>query len=279
MARVGAIIEISAPRAPLLSLRSSSPSPPPGLDEHWVDGVVWTSRGCAVGRVFEACTSTAYGADAANDMANQGRKEYQPFVIDASDRCSSFGWQKHDFIQRATEKLESVTDFQLEKEFWGGALIPGNIKLAEGSATVLTAAAYTPINALACLENALGGAAGGGQGMIHASRQLVTTWVQSFDLERQGNTLYTKLGTIVVPGVGYPGTGPAGQATGVTQWAYATGLVTVLVSPIVVQPDNLGQALDRVANTITYRAQRFAAAVYDGCRHFAAQVALPYCGS
>lgn len=89
--------------------------------------------------------------------------------------------------------------------------------------------------------------------------------------------LVTKLGTIVAAGVGYPGTEPADTPATVTPaaiWMYATGLVTVHLSPGVITGEEPGQQVDVSVNTMKTYAERVAAIVWDGCCHFAAKVDL-----
>ena len=104
--------------------------------------------------------------------------------------------------------------------------------------------------------------------MIHATPELVSMWTHTGALREDGPRLVTVAkGTIIVAGSGYPGTGPLGHAnaaaTADTCWAFASGLVHLRYSEIVVTPDNMREALNRANNTVTYGASRYAAASFD----------------
>jgi hypothetical protein len=106
--------------------------------------------------------------------------------------------------------------------------------------------------------------------MIHASAELVSLWAIYGGLQVDGNRLVTLTrGTIVVSGSGYDGTGPSGDPNATPAanhtWAFASGLVHLRMSDIEVTPETMGEALDRTNNTVTYRAMRYAAPIFDPC--------------
>lgn len=204
----------------------------------------------------------------------------QPFDVVAGDRCSTFGFSNADYIGRATRLLERCESKQISRELWEGTLAQSegwdNQYLARTSSDTVTDGPTAVIDVLACLEQALAECACGGQGMIHATRQLVTHWAALGPsvLRRDGNTLLTIHDTIVVSDAGYTGTGPSGETDNV--WAYATGMVTVLRGPITVTPDSLTGIFSDV-NDLEFYASRPAAYAWDGCCHFAAEADLTPC--
>ena len=118
----------------------------------------------------------------------------------------------------------------------------------------------------------------GGQGMIHVTPEAVPNLLNS---RRVGKYLLDMMDNIIIPGVGYPGTGPLVDppASGTT-WMYATDLVKARVQKQGrVFPGSFAEALDRsqggYPNTITFRAEKFIAADFDGARQFAILVELP----
>ena len=127
--------------------------------------------------------------------------------------------------------------------------------------------------------------------MIHASRQIVTLWANAALVRVEGGVVQTINGTIVVPGGGYDGSGPAladGQppsdAGQGAIWAYATDLVQVRLGPVQTSPptdqleDMLRSALNRDVNTVTVLAMRTAGVWWDGCCQFAAEIDADACG-
>ena len=208
----------------------------------------------------------------------------EPYVIWAGDRCSSFGWNARDYEARARRLLLACQSAQVEDEFWTGTKSTaegwGNQHLANSAtADVVTpGAAQSPQLALRCLEQYLAECACGARGMIHATRQMVSAWSENGLVRREGGQILTINDTIVVSGAGYDGSSPDGEpAASGSVWAYATSIVTVRLSPIIVNPERIDDALDRTANTIEYRAERLAAAYWDGCCHGAARVNLELC--
>lgn len=214
--------------------------------------------------------------------------EVEPFQVVAGDRCSSFGFLAEDYQGRAQRLLQRQQSNQIAHELWTGELaatagwpnpsLVGSGVPAEGP-DVLTNGPSSVIAALACLEQYLAVCGGGARGMIHATPQLVTQWAALGNsvLRREGGQLLTIHDTIVVSDGGYDGSGPGNVPASNSQWAYATGLVTVEMAPIEVVPDNINQALDRATNTIEFFAQRAATASWDTCCHGAAEVDLAVC--
>ena len=96
---------------------------------------------------------------------------------------------------------------------------------------------------------------------------------------RVGNLLMSELDNIIVPGSGYPGTGPGGTTPAATEtWLYVTDLVNIRMDDPVVTPDNFAQALDwgqaDQPNTLRFRAQKLVAADYANLVHGACRVTL-----
>ena len=132
------------------------------------------------------------------------------------------------------------------------------------------------------LEDYLANTGNGGQGMLHVAPE---TSPNLLGARRVGPLLLSVMDNIIVPGAGYPtsgATGPSGNADATpvagTAWIYATDLVSVRLDTPVVTPSTAAEALDRGSmgdpNTIRVRAQRFAAATWDGARLAAVQVQL-----
>jgi len=177
------------------------------------------------------------------------------------------------YADRAMAALEAGQGWQIERQFWTGELFPGEAHLADAHATVLNAGAATnPTNGLALLEQAV--ADSGRFGWIHATAAQVSVWSAFYQIFQDGPILRTILGTVVVPGAGYDGSGPPGEtpATGTLDWAYATGPVEVRLSDAYLVPGKLSEAITfspTSDNTITYRAERNVVADWDDTLHAA----------
>lgn len=276
-------VQPNLPASPRVSLLSSAQTPPAGDDPRWVQGFSWEPLLCSdeTTRTFDNCDPPAF------DIPLQGeQKSYLPFGISASDKCSALGLSRDGsgtsqeqifagWANRARRKLEVCQSSLIESEFWsgpiaraGGTDYASNTYLA-GPGVDELGYALTPSDALACLEQFIASCSCGARGMIHAMPQLVSHWASGGSLRRDGNLILTINDTIVVPGAGYDGSGPnaadpIAPVDGAI-WAYATGIVTLRLSPVEFIPGNLKEALNRSTNTIEVRAQRVAAPTIDCC--------------
>ena len=213
-----------------------------------------------------------------------------PYMLEAVDTASTFGFEGRDFEGRARRKLENGKGQAIAREFWAGTLATAksypNRFLADSNCVDVTPGTVPDLlGAYALLAQQLAQGPSslgmGGQGMIHCIPRAVpeTFWAVST------TGLLTDLnGNIIVPDDGYPGTGPNGNANktppaGQT-WLYATDLVMVreeaeaqVFADTFSEMTDIGQG--STPNTIYYRARKMAAAYFDGYRQFACRATLP----
>lgn len=295
------------PIAPVLSLLSLGTNVPPENEEiarRWMGGFAYRPHSAWQAEVIDDCdgrTSTSLypGLDGA-EFPRPGVEAYVPFTIVSAEECSTFGYGATEWEQRALAGLESKTASALEYEFWSGEQAQAHgypqrylaMPVVDDGGPVIDltpgAGPVNPRRALGLLEQALANAGtaapsgaqavvnvstgqpmgAGRRGMIHCLPGFTAAW--SDLLRRDGRYLLTYLDNIVVPGSGYPGTGPGGSAPDAgTAWLYATSLVYTRTSePEIQDPDYLTH-LDRRVNTIQVRAQRYAAAYWDNVAHYA----------
>lgn len=203
-----------------------------------------------------------------------------PYVMMVQDRCSTFGFSERDFKGRALRLLDAAQHQAIEREFWTGAFAQAkgypNPYLAQSSATDLTPGTVpTVARAAQILQDALQQCGFGGQGMIHCQAQAAPNLLNA---RRVGNLLLDVFDNIVVPGVGYPGTGPVGNANqappaGQT-WLFASDLAMARVEDEgTVFAESFAEATDwgqgGQPNSIAFQAQKFGAAYFDGACLFA----------
>jgi hypothetical protein len=270
-------------RPPSHSLRNSAiPDPNAGTDQTWVEGFSFTPRGCGTGEVIAVCPPSPHtkAIDPFPETVT-----VIPWGVHASISCSTLGGL--DLIEaRAAENLDSVLDYNLEREFWRGDLAQANSYPTNFLANSASLEDLSPggsdaspgAYALAALQEYLAGCHGGGQGMIHAPRTVVTMWFsQTPGLEKVGNLIMDPYGNLIVAGVGYDGSDPDGELddTGETAWAYATSLVEVKIGALLPlgRDDNMS-AVNRSTNLATFRAERPVAAFWDGCCHAGIRVGV-----
>lgn len=235
-------------------------------DERWTMGYDWDPQSSIAVTVQDPAN---LGNTLAAALANPTTLvTTRPFMLDLSADRETWGWQAQDYPERPRRWLDQATGAAVEAQFWTGSLATGNQALAVSGCEVLNATALSPGRALGALEAEIGSWGAGGRGMIHANPELVTAWAQLQLLDIDGQRLVTRAkGTIVVSGSGYPKTGPLG-ATNATPaanhaWAFASGLCQVRLTPIVVVPESLNEALDRRTNSVSYLAHRYAAVNFD----------------
>lgn len=268
---------------PAISLLSSAEdlTEPSG---RWEGGVSYEPEACGLDNTGALDPCNIGSVDVA---LGNGSISIEPFAIWGGDSCSSFGFGQRDWKGRATRKLLACESALIASELWRGTIARSsgwdNPYLTKLGSTSITTASVEPITALACLEQALGNCNCGTQGMIHATRELVTYWASLSLIRREGSRLLTTMDTVVVPDAGYDGSGPQTIADGDpvvpstgSIWAYATSMVHFRLGPIEVVPATQSEAMDPRQNIITYRAQRIVEVGFDCC-HFAAEVDLPGC--
>lgn len=163
-------------------------------------------------------------------------------------------------------------DAIVEHELWSGQVAQAagfddNVYLADPVNATSLGGNFGFITALAELEQALADLVSLGPRMIHAQSRLVTAWI-AYDLVEPSpdrTYLQTKLGTVVVPGGGYPGTDPNGVDPSYSHtYAYGTGQVKVFVGdPVVNRVD--ATTVDRSTNDVELRAEAPVAIIFNPC--------------
>lgn len=257
----------------LLSLRD----PDVTEDERWLGGFTYESRLCtATINLLDICG----GASAVNLVAKSTdprNRTFQPYAVEAEDSCSTFGFEARDAEQRALDALEACTPKAVEHEFWTGSLATtngyANNRYLASTDTVDVTPGGGPVKVrygLAILEQALAACGCGTRGTIHVTHDVGSV----IPVRVVEEHLETQLGNFVVAGAGYTGSGPDGTIPGTGTWMYATGPVRVLLGPMIPTGVTMAQQVDRTINTWDARAQRAAAATWDGCCAFAVHVDL-----
>lgn len=209
--------------------------------------------------------------------------EAWPIGVLFEDTCSTTGWRTAEYQARARRGLARIASWRVEHEFMSGETIDENGNLADDAgATTVGGGALTADRALEELVQGLADAACGA-GVIHARPAIVERWVRmgavrALTTGTNAGKLVTGTGHLVVAGTGYTGEGPAGEAVGATEWAYATDPVVVLRSDVIITPpdDPAGApsaaAVDRARNRVTYYAEQGYAVLWNRCCHLAAEI-------
>jgi hypothetical protein len=214
-----------------------------------------------------------------------------------ADPFALYTWLDCDLIGMGLEELRSRTERAhknnvqtlVEEVFWTGGQFNTAQHLAEdtavtevsgGSVVNLQTAAVTitgshdVTKAISLLEGAMADCYGGTP-IIHVPRSVTAFLAKDHLVTAKGSRLVTTNGSIVVPGLGYPGTSPSGAAPAAdTAWIYATGSVKMWESPIIYLDQDAREILGRSINSTFLIAEQWFMFGWDCC-HFAVQVELP----
>lgn len=247
-------------------------------DEHWVGGFTFENRQCSLTQNYLDVCGGGPAPIAGVTPSGDAIQTFLPYVVEAVETCSTFGFVARDLEDRARDALEAITQKAVEKELWTGAVATANSYtnnrfLADSTSTDVTPTPGTAVKVrygLALLEQALAECGAGTRGVIHMTRDVAST----LPLHRNGDRLETQLGNYVVAGTGYTGSGPTGVVPATGTWMYATGPVAVTLGDIQILGATKAEQVTRETNTWQVRAIRPAAAVWDGCCAFAVYVDL-----
>lgn len=257
----------SAPRATVASPPIETPAAgltnlanfPGKPDERWLAGYAYRTEYPTAARNRSQNTATV-GDDV---IANRGPEliDTIPVALTVVDELSAFNFRLEDLRVRAERIMEAYTSRLLERELWTGEIavqdgLPNRRLASDDTIDVTPESLPSPQNAVAILMGSLADA-GGSDGMIHVARSVGVRMPDAWKNEETAQSY----GFVIVNGAGYPGTGPDGTGT---NWLYATGTVNVRLGDVEIVPDELSQAIRTSDNTLTYYAQRFAAADFTG---------------
>lgn len=210
----------------------------------WEGGFVADLDGHGGAEIFEVCPEEG---DEFEFTAAGGVASYKPYVLYATDKASTYGTANvRNFYDKAQRKLLAGESAALESILWSGhgGAIETNPFLADGNgdykndagvaacgaitqATEITSSVTAVEQAFAILEHEMSNLSSA-RGMIHIRPVAFHKLVELGVVRREGNVWLSPLDNIVVPGRGYPGTGPAGQAVSSTEWMYGhPGIVQI----------------------------------------------------
>lgn len=279
-------------------------------DEHFGNGIVWQSEPCLapdsctdgtwwacegtipagpedawpemVGQSAVAVNTTKDPADLyatdTDDPVDQERRAYDIWV---GLNCGSQPARGDELHARTLRALEAYQSFLIERELWSGCVaraagFEGNWPYGTFDAPTTESLGndHGFVTAFGELEQWLARRVAGQTGVIHAQARLVSDWVSAGLVipEPNGRRLRSALGTIVVPGGGYPGTyglwdDDSEGGTVRNQFAYATGMVRVYLGPVsrLLGDDGASAEHDISLNTTTVRLERSVVTMFDPC--------------
>lgn len=237
-------------------------TPRPTGDNRWEHGVEWEPLTCgpASGIGPVDCDPETPTIGLPKVMAEAGgTDDAVPFTIYGSYECSPIGHSLEYAQQRATEHLIAREEARAEQAVWTGDL--GNTPNFT-QANTAPGGALAPAIALATAEQYIA-ANYGSLGVIHMTRFLAAIMLAEELLEVRGTRLYTRLGTPVVAGAGYPSTSPDGLFEG--EFLVATPALMIYRSEVFTPTNRVGDLLDRAQNNMHGVAERAYLVGWDEC--------------
>lgn len=256
---------------PQFFINGPTPTPPPfsllrtvevlaESDPHWQNGISLYPYPADLPSGQSACGVGTYRAKDAGESVPL--PDFDPIVVYLPENCfppsiGGYPGDQEKYQARAEAVLNAVASFAVERQLVTGEHEPANPYLGDSNRTLLNNGVTTDGQAgLALLEDAVGRT--GRQGLIHATPSIVSAWDSAgYTLVESGGVLRTRRGTPIVVGDGYIDMAPDGQALDDTeQFAWATGPVLILKSPIYQTPETVREALDRENNLVTYRSEQ-----------------------
>lgn len=203
--------------------------------------------------------------------------------------CDLVGLGEAELKQRTLRAHQNNVQTVVEEVFWTGGDFGTHQYLAtetpvtevSGGSTInlqtgatSVTGTYDIVKAISILEGQMASCYGGVP-LIHVPRSVTPYLSDHHLITKSGQVFKTDNGSIVIPGPGYPGTGPAGQAaTADTVWIYATGNMKMLQSDTNFIAKDAAQLLRRTNNSTYLILEQWFMFFWDCC-HFAIQVDLP----
>lgn len=255
------IVDAPPPRPPRYSLVGAAEATPSA--ERWIAGVDVLPFPPGPARTWAECVGSQLDSEVKESNTLLDVPGFDAFTVYLQAECTTVGFTELELLQRVRLVYDVYELSAIEAEFWTGEREPQNPHLDDGNATVLGGGgAKTIVEGFALLEDAI--AATGKGGMIHCTPGLATAAFDHFLIVEDGRGLRTHMGTPVVPGYGYPGTGTNSSSPGAGNTvAYATGPVVVRRGTVI-PFDQPAQVIDREANTLIALVERDALAYWDG---------------
>lgn len=244
-------------------------------DDRWINGAAIWPYPRDLPDVFDPCQPSSSAGHAKDAGTATTEETFAAWDVLEGISCTTRSIRNPaEWQARVKVALEAYEHWAIEREFWSAALKPDNPHLAQttGNTILNSGTAVSPIQAVARLEQAIADA--GGNGVIHvrpAIFSLLPADQVTVDLSR--GIAKTRLGTIVVPGVGYTGSKPDGTPpTNTVDTAYATGPIEIRRSDVEILPESMSAATDRAHNLTTFRAERHVLITWDQRIHVSVNI-------
>lgn len=223
-------------------------------DRRYLGGIFIESYPAGPASIHDPCATGTFRVKSID--AEFAKPNFNAFTAYLGVTCTSasFGPTLEDAKRKLAAAFTATETVAVERVLAAGE--PGSsFGPYLGDSSMEDLGTQDPTEALALLEQAIRGHGGG---MIHVPPVTATYWASLNLVTAERNQLRTNLGTIVAVGAGYEAVRPDGAtAPGAsTEWAFASGIVVITRSELMVIPDSYGESLDRSSNDVTLIAER-----------------------
>lgn len=219
---------------------------------------VWMyPTGCS--ELWEPCSDGTFRVK--SDESTMLAPRFDAFVVYKSVTCSTFGMADVEELARRAERvLDATLSAGVERALAAGVDGSSNPFFADANVVDVTptpGTAVSPRVGVSALEEAIGNTCR--QGLLHLTPAVIAGLPAPL---REGATLATANGTPIASGMGYQGVEVTGEADTTEDWVFATGGVQVYLGPV--QMTTVKESMDRSVNEVTFRAEKYVLAVWDG---------------
>lgn len=209
--------------------------------------------------------------------------EADPFTVYHPIACSAPSFTDASLRARVTAQLNRGESRAVEQAFWEGNVLGvplaqglANAALSDDAIVLSGGVCLSPCGALGALEGALADCYGSG-GYIHAPAAAMPALFHDGYVQRDGTRLRTPMGTTIIAGGGYPGTGPDGAAPSPgCVWVFASGSVYLWRSAVDFTAGDPSEIINRENNDMVLIAERTYVVAFDCCL-FAVQMDVSCC--
>lgn len=268
---------------------------PESTPEERVGGVSFLPSPCSGGNTYDPCNPDAEPLASPSGFPDAVYSAGFPVKVGVGPCDTRDGYTRDESERIALEWLNVRQHYIVGREFWRGEQATASGLptpfLADSTMSTVIGEDLSVCGGLGLLEEAIAGVAtdsedaslcGGARGLIHASPALATAWSMNYLATRDpltGLLRTTGMGTIIISGPGYDGTGPGYSGPEETSdgesWAYATGWFQARLDAPQLPPRR--ESIVKSTNEYTQWAERGANIALDTCCTVAVQIDLGDC--